>query len=306
MPLGPSVGKLNPWARWAFYLLMGLALLLLIWGAYKGWDELATYSFRLDWLSLGLSSLVYAPTIIVTVWGWHRILQGLGAQVSFRRNLKLYCSTNLARRLPTVLFYTAGRAYVYGRENVSPTIVSAAVLLELAMVASSGLLVTVILGLFFSELVLPGMVPLGAIALILVLVLAVAQSAFRGRILGKLPGRFRNISSLSIRRRDVIKWVVIYGVNWCLGGTTLFFLVRTFADVSWSDWPDIVSIWSLSGLVSTIVTILIPAGLGPREVTMAYLLKFVIPLPVSVAIAALSRVWIAANQLMWFFISLLM
>jgi uncharacterized membrane protein YbhN (UPF0104 family) len=124
--------------------------------------------------------------------------------------------------------------------------------------------------------------------------------------LNRLSRRLLKTSLPTVRRQDILQLTVIYSLNWLLGGTMFFFLVRTFAQVPWSSWPNIVAIWALSGLVSTIVTLFIPAGLGPREVTMAYLLNTIVPPPIALAIAAMSRIWLAVNQFLWFLFSLLM
>ncbi len=279
---------------------MGVAIVLLLYSGYQGWDELAGSSFRMDWLALLVSFLAYGPTILTTVWGWHTILVDLGGRISYWKNVKLYCSTNLARRLPTILFYAAGRTYVYQQENTSALLVSTAIFLELVMVAGSGLVVTFLFWPFMGSqsLPLPTLVILG-IGVVLLAIIFIRHDLLV-RSLNKLSSRFLKTPLPVMKRRDLARWIAIYSVNWVLGGTCLFFLVQTFYPVPLTAWPKIVAIWSLSGLVSTIVTLFVPAGFGTREVTMAYLLQFLVPLPISIAVSALSRVWVVINQLLWF------
>ena len=68
--------------------------------------------------------------------------------------------------------------------------------------------------------------------------------------------------------------------------------------LAWTDFPLVLQSWLISGLVSFIV-FLLPFGFGLRDVTLVYLLSFVIPLPIAIVVTLFMRLWVMINELFW-------
>jgi hypothetical protein len=73
-------------------------------------------------------------------------------------------------------------------------------------------------------------------------------------------------------------------------------LVRSLANVSWSDAPWLVATWVTAYTVGYL-SMLTPSGLGVREGVMALLLGQVSPVSVAVVISLVARLWMMAGEL---------
>jgi len=275
------------------------SLTLLALGMYLGWGELSQYRWQINLFPLALSFVAYSGALVMGGLGWHWIITTLGGRSGFRRDLKLYFYANLNKRLPTPLWFLAGRLHLYEEEGLSKAVTSAATFLEMAMIALSGVVVFLTTS---SMLALPGSwnsAQIVAIAALGPLAIIVARPDILIRLLSPLATRAHvDLGNVEVRARDTLLWTAWYCLDWFLGGFILLFLIRSVFPLNISSLPRMIAIWTLSGLVG-LLNFTVPLGIGVRELTLAYLLTSVLPLSVAVVISVGSRFWLTLGEAIW-------
>ena len=101
----------HPWVRRGIAILLSAVAVVSL-GAvlYGNWDRLRTFDWQLRPLPLLLSFAAYFIALALAILGWGRILKALGSSASWAEHSRVYCVTNLARRLPGRLSCSAWAA----------------------------------------------------------------------------------------------------------------------------------------------------------------------------------------------------
>jgi hypothetical protein len=299
-----------PWARLRRFLSPGRALMALVvlaslgmlaYGLVSNWRELVTYEWRITYWPLVAALLLYPAALGIAVLIWHQILQHLGGHSRWQQDLRIYCVSNIARRLPTPAWFVAGRIYLGSQINLAKSVSSMGVLLEAVLILVSGLLLSVLTLPFGSQggplgQHGPKLVPL----LLLGLVLIIRPQLLRAFIvrLARWLGRGQSIPG-EIDYRRMVMWTGLYAVVWILGGITLYLLVRTVYPLPAGSLPTVIGIWAIGGVVSHLA-VFTPGGLGIKELTMAALLSSLVPMTIAIVVSIGARVWYSLNELFWF------
>ncbi len=295
--------SLIPTLKRSFWLVSSIGgLLFLGFGAYLAWQELTKHPWSIDYRYLIGSLPIYWIALMTVIVNWNWIMTSLGATVGFKRNMKLYCLTNISKQLPSIIWFVGSRLLMYEREGVPKSLTSTGVVLELVLLTFSNVIVCL--------LVLPALPALqlaqrGLMLVLLVpLLLIMLRPAILIRLINSLLRRFgRNPLVIPLRSHDLVIWSMLYSVTWGLGGVFLYLLVLAISPVMTPHPLQIIGAWALSNLVNKLRLIL-PIGIGWSEVSLAYLLSFFMPLPSAVIITVVSRIWLALNEASWFLISL--
>ena len=79
---------------------------------YRNWDALRSYPWRLDARMAIAALLLYPIAAGIPALVWGGILRQLGAHHDYRQDVRIFFTTSLARRLPTPLWFLAGRTYL--------------------------------------------------------------------------------------------------------------------------------------------------------------------------------------------------
>jgi hypothetical protein len=91
-------------------------------------------------------------------------------------------------------------------------------------------------------------------------------------------------------RGDLILWSLLEAGGWVTGGLFIYFLAAgVYPDLNSSHIVPVVNSWAASGLVA-FVALIVPLGLGLKEVTLAYLLSGIVPWPVAILISLSGRI----------------
>ncbi|MCZ7569132.1 MAG: hypothetical protein M5U01_11185 [Ardenticatenaceae bacterium] len=287
--------------RWRRVLLAGstgLSLLLLLWGLVSRWDELRSYQWQFNWLPLGLSGATFSISLSLAVLAWVLTMRTLSAASTWRQDAKFFFYSWMARRLPTPGPYLASRVLLYEEIGVPKRLTSVGLLWENVLLIASGALLTLLL-LPMTPLV-RNHVPRGPILLAAAAsLLVVVQPSLLERAVNWLLRQWGKAPLASlVDQRAAAMLLAVYALVWLTGGLILFFLIRAIYPVEWSALPLVLESWVVSGLVAYLA-FFAPAGLGVREVALAYLLALAIPLPVAVIAGVLARLWLMVNELLW-------
>ncbi|MBN1271861.1 MAG: hypothetical protein JXB26_06270 [Candidatus Aminicenantes bacterium] len=284
---------------WVFTLagvvLFGAMVAFVIYSLYHEGSVLLAQLTHINLLGIGLSFILYSGALALAILGWSAIAGRLTNVRDLKRHVKVYCYTNLARRIPGFFWYVLGRAHLYRHDGAGIVSISAASAIEMALIVLSGLMSYALLNL--------GRWPIrwtwG-----LIVGIGVGLVMMHPRLLQWILSKVKHVNIVEhIRYRDVAIWLAVYISVWVLGGLALFSVVWAIQPLALVQVPGIIACWSLSGAVSTLVVFL-PAGLGVREATLSMLLLPFIPAPLAVTVALMMRVLLTLYEIVWALIAI--
>ncbi|HEY76440.1 MAG TPA: hypothetical protein G4O00_09710 [Thermoflexia bacterium] len=301
-----SILRENPrLQRWisagVLFLSVGFLLALLIYG-YKELQQFDNWQAYLAACARGF--FIYPLSLSLQALTWSMMIARLGPKESRWRDIEIYAYTHLMRRLPGAPWYLAGRAMRYYEQGIETHVTLAASGLE-------WLLLLVIAMVIYSALSLPLHSSwLASLAFSFLAVVLIAAGFQRLRLRWstqdetRLPRPLRqvlvNLSSLDPPQwRELALWMGLYAVAYVIGGLILFLLAHSVAPTSGITLGDAVRIWALTGGISFLTSIIIPAGMGIRELTLTALLSPNLPIAGALLVALLLRVLFIASDLVW-------
>jgi hypothetical protein len=94
----------------------------------------------------------------------------------------------------------------------------------------------------------------------------------------------------------LLKVLGICLLDWLAQGIGSFLLVRSFYPLTLTQLPVMMGGYAVSWMIGFLVLIT-PAGLGVREGIYTLILKTVMPEPVAIISAMVTRVWVTAGEL---------
>lgn len=278
----------------AIQLVFAAALLGFLAYAVRGtWDEALPRLRDARPLELALACVILAAYYLLFVVGWLWILRALRIQTSYRVALQAEMVSMLAKYIPGGVWTPAARVVAVRRAGITNTpVVLASIALEAALSALSGIIVFLI-GLAWVESVDAPLVPL--LALAVVCIVPLHPRVFRP-LAARLLRPFGTSVVPALPLRTMLALLVFYSFTWLVGGTALFFLLRSVG----GD-PAVVAIAFLGGTsavgaIVAVLSILAPSGLGVREASMYGLLLAVVSEGVALGATVLNRLTITGVE----------
>lgn len=276
-----------------FLLLTLVAIGLLV---RANWDSFRNYAwvFRPQWILLALLS--FALTLLLSAFAWHVLMSRLAGYTRRRYNLKFWAYGNLAKRLPTPVWYIASRAVLYEPYGVSKTTTSLVSGLELGLILISGLALFLLTLPFW---VLPATLSSAIVRSWLLAPLALAGLLLlHPRLLSALWRRISPASNaVHLQGRDTLTWIGGYAVIWCVGAWGLFCTVNIFYPLPLSTWPAMLGMWTLANTVSLAGSLTL-ANIGLREISLTLLLTSLTSAPTALLVAVAVRlIWLSGEFL---------
>jgi len=283
--------------------VVGFPLLLLAGIIVSNWEQLTSYAWRLRLLPLVLSLALYVAGIGLAVLQWSLIMERLAGVSSLRKNAKIYSFSTLAKRLPGTYWYVAGRMLLYDAEGVAKATTATGAALELAATILAGLLVYVFSLPFCLSTYLAGLPAIwrsGYLGLLIgLLVIVFLRPSVVSAVLNRLARALgKQEVSFNFKTRDTLTWLAIHLLGWVIGGIVMYLLISALQPFPWAALPAIINMTTAAGLVG-LVAFISPSGLGIKELTLAYLLSFYVPLPVAAVLSLLFRLWVIVGDFFW-------
>ncbi len=272
--------------------LLGLVLLSLTAVLVRDWDQVVGW---LHYITMGLllkAFAVYTLALALAALTWYLIMYRLSGTADMKTHLRVYCVTNLARRLPGVLWHVVGRAVLYEQVGLSKKVTLLASGVEQVLVLLSGALVYLV-----SLAATHGSSTLVNITWSVVAVL-VGGVMVHPRLISAVLHRWGQKEAFSVRYRDLAMWLVLYIVIWIIGGYIVIILVDSNQPLSLVEQVEIIGAWSLSGGITSLATFL-PGGLGLREVSLVVLLAPSIGWPFAAFVAIVLRLLLTFFEIIW-------
>jgi hypothetical protein len=293
-----SLGQERPKLRAAIqYGLIALVFAFLAFFLITQWNKLPNYDwrFRPGWLAVGfvlvLSFYVLQPLL------WRVILSGLGERGDGTQLRAAWAKSLVARYVPTSALMVVGRVVLAERAGITMRVCLASIVYELAL----GVNAAVIGGAYFF-IKLPKLEHQPARYAIL-LVIPIALVGLHPRVFkpvtdwvfGKLG---REPLPRALPYGMVLLLLPAYLIGWLLVGAGLFAFALALQPLPADKLLYIAAAYPVAFCVS-VLTFILPSGLGTRDATLATAIDAVLPLAVATAIAVAFRIFQTAVELMW-------
>lgn len=275
--------------RWLGYLLTGASVFyiaaLLIFGDLD-WQKLRQLNL---WLPLAAALLLYLASLVFQYLVWTRFIAPYHR--AGWQDLAIYGRALLLRRLPGGVWHWVGRTAMYtGSTQVPGRVTLLANFLE-----------WVLLLLLAAAIVLGGVSswPAGLRLLLASLpVLAAVGLAYAWQ-----PGERSRLARLL----EALGWLALYSLAWLMGGLIVMVFstaLQGSAPAAVFTWNYATWVWALTG-GSSLAVIVVPSGLGIRELTLTWILGERLGTEGALAVALLIRLSFLAADLLWGFLSML-
>ncbi len=268
---------------------------------YKNRGMLRSYPWRLDYRMALAALLLYPLAAGIPALVWGGILRQLGARHDYRQDVRIFFTTSLARRLPTPLWFLAGRTYLCHEIGVPVASTYLATAMESVLLLLSAL--AVLQGSLALSSDIPPLQPYrpALAALTTAIVVCVASPRLLRGCVDWVARRLKGTAPVawSLGRRHVALWTACYATAWVMGGIILYLLLAALHPLSLQRLPGIVAIWAASGILGHVAALTI-GGIGAKEISMAALLTTLVPAPMAIAAPILLRIWCYLNDLLWF------
>lgn len=288
-------------ARLVWACSFALILTFIGYRIFINWQEIRTYPWQPRPENILLSFGVYSLSLVLTASVWAAIIRRLANKGALVTHIRLFCLSNLANRLPTMLPFIGARTEAYAAIGVPRTVTLTAMTLELAVTLSGAIIVAVTTLPFGPQTeVVARLTPFSALILLPVLLLTI-RPAWLIAILNKLLQRFkRSPIQAKVRAFDMLIWIGLFVLIWVNGGFLYYLLTISIYPLSPEYIILIVNAMAVSGVVGWVGQFLFfMPNLALRQLAMTFLLSFVMPLPVAAAVALLGRLCVMIFELLW-------
>jgi uncharacterized membrane protein YbhN (UPF0104 family) len=285
-----------------YFMVIAVSLAFIAYAIYKNWNELKAQQWTINYYYIVLAVALFPIGMLPTVAAWHKLLEALGEKKKFSKNLYIYAISSLPRHIPGLVWYVSSRTLMYQEEGVAAGTVLAATALEVALLAITGFVSSMLLLLSGSDVLaqfssLNYVIP---VALVLGLGLVLSMPVIN-KLLPRLFKRWKIEQVPNIHRGSLIISMLWMFVAWFGGGMLLFLLVRGFTPLSWHDYPVMVGAWGMASGIGLTIGIGI-SGMGLREITLGALLSLVVSPLTAVVVAVGFRLVLTIGEFIWVFL----
>jgi hypothetical protein len=279
------------------YLLIALVFGFLALFLITQWSKLPNYDWRFRPAWLPVAFLLVLAFYALQPELWRLILRGLGEEADPVQLRAAWAKSLVARYVPTSALMVVGRVVLAERAGVTKRVCLASIVYELAL----GINAAVIGGAYFF-IKLPSLQDTpGRYAILVVVPLAFA---------GLHPRVFKPITDWALGRlgreplpqalpfRMVVMLVPVYLVGWLLVGAGLFTFGLAIHSLPADKLPYIAASYPVA-FGASVITFILPSGLGTRDAILATAIHSALPLTVATAIAVAFRIFQTAVELMF-------
>jgi len=271
--------------------LVALAAILFFlgWAFRDAWAEAKPLLRAADFGQLAISLLVLAAYYLLFTIAWQRMLAAWGLEIPYLVALQAEMASILAKYVPGTVWIPAARVAALRRYGIRDTrLVLGSMAMEAGLSALAGIIV------FLASLTTVGFSDAPVLPLLVLALIAVV---------GLHPRVFTPISRRLLRPfggSDLpplpyptqLGLLAFYCFTWLLGGTAVFFLMRSLGDdPSIADIPYLGGVAAVSAIVA-FLSLITPSGLGVREASMYALLLAVTTKGVALGVTVLNRLTI--------------
>lgn len=284
------------WFRLAQTLILIAAGYYVVTLAAPQWPAIRSRDLAWQAGPLLLSGLLVLLTLAVLLAAWTASLRWCAARVRYRDAARIWFTANLARFIPGTVWQFASLAAMSSLYGVSPLAATATVLLEQVVLLITGLLVIAaltpaVLHAAWWQAALAAAAALGTIGLLLP-----RHGGRLGRWLERwVPGVRLLWSGITPARLAVFAAGLV--VPWLLHGIAFRLLAMGLFGAAPPSWSFYIAAFTGS-YVAGVIAVFAPAGLLVREAALITFLSPVLGSGDAVILAAASRIWLTALEVL--------
>jgi len=274
-------------------LLIVVVFYFLARNLYLNWNKIVQYDWNINYYFLAYSFLLLMVGSFLIALGWNLILRVLGGKLGYKRALKIFFITDLAKYVPGKVWTIVGKVYLCAKEGIPIAKTSASVVIQPLIQVIAGILMFLLSLPFWTKtsgfmsrlyLFLP-LIPIGLILL---------HPAIMTKPLNFVLTRLKQKPiELNIKYRDILLILLLWCGLWILTGVASYFLIISIYPFPVSQLPVVIGIFSIAG-ISQFLT---PSGIGVLEGVLTVLLGLYLPVHIAIFIALLTRVWKTVTEL---------
>jgi len=277
--VGAQVGKKPPRSRKVrLALQIGLAVVIfgfLVLTVIDQWSEIQSEGvhFHIGWLVPALAVLPFF--YVLSAYGWDLALRFLGYRIGFGRAQIAWGQPLLARYVPGSVLYVLGRVLLSERAGIPRRITIASIVYEQAVSATSAIVVASYFIIRHPDL--QGQPYRWGVLLLIPAAIVLLHPRVFGPLANRVLRMFgREPLPAVVPLRGVIVLIAFYSLNWLVMALGVYCVARS---VTFIPAEDILLVGSAQaiGYFAALVTLIAPAGLGPKDAAFAWGLKAALP-----------------------------
>ena len=278
--------------RWILGLNIAFPVIFitsLVWQLTTEWENVKIVFFNINPINLFLIFGLYGLTFFLFVLAWSKLVTCFDGPRNLKTNVFFYASSQLAKLIPTPIWFIGTRVYLYNKKGVPKKTTLLITALETLLHFFSGLLILVFLNFNPSQLIT-------WIYLVSIVIIAILILKSKNLIPPSLIPKFKNVP---LSAKKLLTWLIIYSFTWIIAAPFFWLIVRIFTPSSTLDYNFLWKIWIISSLISYVSSYTL-GGLGMlREVSLTWFLNTIYPIHISLLMATAVRIFMTSGGLIW-------
>ena len=279
--VGAQVGRKPPRSR-RVRLALQVGLVLLIFGflvltVVNQWSEIQSEGvhFHVAWLVPGIAILF--AFFVLSAYGWDLILRSLGYPLGFGRAQVAWGQPMLARYVPGSVLYVLGRVLLSEKAGIPRRMTIASIVYEQAISATAALLVASYFIINHPDL--QGDAYRWAVLLLIPAAIALLHPKVFGPLVNRaLRALGRDPLPAVVPLRDMVGLIAFYVLNWVVVALGIYCVTRSVTFIPFGV-EDVLLVGSAQaiGYFAALISLVAPAGLGPKDAAFAWAVKAALP-----------------------------
>jgi hypothetical protein len=276
-------------------MIVSLILFFLIKTLINSWDQVSMYSFKINYTLLILAIITICISYISAAIGWIYTIKKLKQDLSIKKGLSIFFKAQISRYIPGTIWSYIGRVYLSKKENIPKTITSISLVLEAIFLLSTSAIISFLALFSYLKSNEISNYPLYFIiaAIPLILLHPTILNFLINKLLKLLKKQETNIK---IRYLDLLKIFSIYILRGILLGMGFVIFTNSIYPINIANWPLLFGASLLSWVIGYLFVIA-PGGMGVKEAVIAFLLKPIMPIGISIIIALGSRILLILGEI---------
>lgn len=272
-------------------IVMLIIFTVMIYYLANNWSSLKEYDLTFNPIFLIISFILLGLSHILASIGWNLILKLLKSNIPQKSASGIYFISQLGRYIPGKVWYILGRVGMTRKFNIPKRIIILSGFLELVLVMASASIIFLLALIFFP--IIPEIQNyLPYLTTLIILILIGIHPKSLNLILKILK---KTEIKIKLSYLKILLTLLFFTVVWLIKGIAFYYLISsiTILDISNLFW--IISVFSISWVIGYLILIT-PGGIGAREGLIIYLLTPLFPLPLTIAISLLTRIWMIITE----------
>jgi hypothetical protein len=288
--------------RFIWVGIIAISLLAIGYQIVKDWKKFRAYPWQLRWQVILLAFGVYSLSIFLTSLAWSFIMRRLSGNTSMRSHMRIFCLTNLARRLPTLFPYIGARTEAYAARGLSRKVTLLAIAIEMTTMTIGALIVSILTLPVGPYPLISAQIPKLALLLLVLPVLLTLFPKYLFAIINSVLSWLNRPSlEADVDALHMFLWTGLFVAIWVNGGLLYYLLASSIYPISPDKLLFVINVLAITGVAGWIGQVLFFLPMLPlRQLMFAYLLSLAdIPFSAAVAIAIGSRLCVMGFEMIW-------